>query len=195
MYGDMKILFLILTYIIGSIPFAYIVAKVFKGIDIRKVGSGNPGATNVYRVSKPLGLLAFLCDTLKGFVPVFIAAKMSPSSDLFVIAVIFAVILGHMFTIFLNFKGGKGVATGCGAFLAINPLATLTCLLVFAIVLAISRYVSLSSICAAVMLPVSLFIFSAPNIILVFSMAIAIIVIIKHYSNIKRLIAGTENKI
>ncbi|MBQ3834956.1 MAG: glycerol-3-phosphate 1-O-acyltransferase PlsY [Elusimicrobia bacterium] len=191
----MKILFLILTYIIGSISFAYIVAKVFKGIDIRKVGSGNPGATNVYRVSKPLGLLAFLCDTLKGFVPVFIAAKMSPSSDLFVIAVIFAVILGHMFTIFLNFKGGKGVATGCGAFLAINPLATLICLLVFAVVLSISKYVSLSSICAAIMLPISLSFFGCSNEILVFSIIVAAIVVIKHSANIKRLFAGTENKI
>jgi glycerol-3-phosphate acyltransferase PlsY len=191
----MEFFYLVLSYLVGSIPFAYLIAKYFKGIDIRKHGSGNPGATNVYRIDKRLGLLAFFCDVLKGFVPVLLAVKANPSSDILVIFVTLAVILGHMFTIFLNFKGGKGVATGCGAFLAISPLATLTCLLVFAIVLAISRYVSLSSICAAVMLPVSLFIFSAPNIILVFSIAIAIIVIIKHYANIKRLIAGTENKI
>ena len=191
----MEFFYLVLSYLVGSIPFAYLIAKHFKGIDIRKHGSGNPGATNVYRIDKRLGLLAFFCDVLKGFVPVLLAVKANPSSDVLVIFVTLAVILGHMFTIFLNFKGGKGVATGCGAFLAISPLATLTCLLVFAIVLAISRYVSLSSICAAVMLPVSLFIFSAPNIILIFSIAIAIIVIIKHYANIKRLIAGTENKI
>ncbi len=188
-------LFLILSYIVGSIPFAYIVAKIFKGIDIRKFGSGNPGATNVFRVSKPLGVLAFLCDMLKGFVPVFIATKMSFSSDLFIITVSFAVVLGHMFTIFLKFKGGKGVATGCGAFLAINPAATLTCLLVFAIVLSISRYVSLSSICAAIMLPVSLLFFGCSNEILVFSAVIAVIVTVRHAANIKRLFAGTENKI
>ncbi len=188
-------IFIVLSYLIGSIPFAYITAKIFKGIDIRKYGSGNPGATNVFRLSKPLGLLAFLCDTLKGFIPVFWAVRTNPSSDWLVIAVILAVILGHIFTPLLKFKGGKGVATGCGAFLAVDPVATLTCLLVFIIVLSITRYVSLSSICAAIMLPISLLFFTNSNEIFVFSMIIAAIVIIRHFTNIKRLINGTENKI
>ncbi len=187
--------YLVLSYIVGAIPFAYIIAKLFKGIDIRKYGSGNPGATNVYRVSKSLGLLALLCDALKGFVPVFLALRINLFSDWFVIAVILAVILGHMFTIFLNFKGGKGVATGCGAFLAINPLAIITCLLVFAVVLSITKYVSLSSICAAIVLPISLLFFGCSNEILIFSVIIAAIVIIRHSANIKRLFNGTENKI
>lgn len=191
----MEFFYLILSYLIGSIPFAYLIAKRFKGIDIRKHGSGNPGATNVYRIDKRLGLLAFFCDVMKGFVPVLLAVKAYPPSDVLVVTITLAVILGHMFTIFLNFKGGKGVATGCGAFLAINPLATITCLVVFAVALMISKYVSLSSICAAIMLPISLILFGSPNIILFFSIVVAVIVVIKHYPNIKRLINGTENKI
>ncbi len=190
----MEVIYLIFSYLIGAVPFAYIIIRIFKHTDIRKHGSGNPGATNAFRLSKPLGLLAFLCDTLKGFIPVYFAYNVN-ASDIFVISVISAVVLGHMFTVFLNFKGGKGVATGCGAFLAVNPVAVLVCLLVFAAVLAVSRYVSLSSICAVSALPVSLYVFKCSNEILIFSVVIAAFVIVKHSANIKRLFAGTESKI
>ena len=190
------VVYLILSYLIGAIPFAYIISKVFKNIDIRKHGSGNPGATNVYRtVSKPLGILTFICDTLKGFVPVFFVTLINPSSYLIVLLVSLVTILGHIYTVFLNFKGGKGVATGCGIFLAINPIATLICLAVFAIILALSKYVALASIFAAITLPISLFLLDATKEILVFSIFIAGIVIFRHMSNIKRILNGTENKI
>jgi glycerol-3-phosphate acyltransferase PlsY len=190
------VVYLILSYLIGAIPFAYIISKVFKNIDIRKHGSGNPGATNVYRtVSKPLGILTFICDALKGFVPVFFVTLINPSSYLIVLLVALVTILGHIYTIFLNFKGGKGVATGCGIFLAINPVATLICLAVFAIILALSKYVALASIFAAITLPISLFLLGATIEVVIFSIFIAGIVIFRHMSNIKRILNGTENKI
>ena len=190
------VVYLILSYLIGAIPFAYIISKVFKNIDIRKHGSGNPGATNVYRtVSKPLGILTFICDALKGFVPVFFVTLINPSSYLIVLLVALVTILGHIYTIFLNFKGGKGVATGCGIFLAINPIATLICLAVFAIILALSKYVALASIFATITLPISLFLLDATKEVLIFSIFIAGIVIFRHMSNIKRILNGTENKI
>ena len=181
------VIYLILSYLCGAIPFGYIVAKLFRNTDIRTIGSGNPGATNVYRtISKPLGILTLLLDMLKGFIPVYY---------LIILAVALVTILGHVFTVFLNFKGGKGVATGCGIFFALNPLATTICLITFIIVLTISKYVSLGSICAAIMLPIAIFVFDSNIQLVIFSVIIAIVVVVRHISNIKRLLNGTENKI
>ncbi|WP_413854525.1 glycerol-3-phosphate 1-O-acyltransferase PlsY [Candidatus Ruminimicrobium bovinum] len=189
------ILYLILSYFCGAIPFSYIITKKFKNIDIRQCGSKNPGATNVFRsVSKPLGVLTFLLDCLKGFVTVSFAFYVN-NSVYFILAVAFITLLGHIFTIFLNFKGGKGVAVGCGIFFALAPLATTICFIAFVIVVAISKYVSLGSIVAAVMLPINLFLFKAENELIIFSSIMVLIVLIRHISNIKRIIAGTENKI
>lgn len=188
-------LFLILSYFCGAIPFSYIITKKFKNIDIRQCGSKNPGATNVFRsVSKPLGVLTFILDCLKGFVMVSFAYYVN-SSLFFVLTVALVTLLGHIFTIFLNFKGGKGVAVGCGIFLALNPLATIVCFCVFIIVVAISKYVSMGTIVAAVTLPFSLFLFGAEKELIIFSSVIVLIVLIRHISNIRRIIAGTENKI
>ncbi|MCR4662967.1 MAG: glycerol-3-phosphate 1-O-acyltransferase PlsY [Endomicrobiaceae bacterium] len=190
------IIYLVLSYLCGAIPFGYIIAKLFKHVDIRTVGSGNPGATNVYRtISKPLGVLTLILDVLKGFIPVYFVFLLNPDYHWMVISVAFVTIIGHVFTIFLNFKGGKGVATACGVFLAINPLAVLVCLAVFVLLLAIFRYVSLASIMAAVMLPISLYFFNSLPEIVVFAGMISILVIVRHISNIKRLLNGTENKI
>ena len=189
------IVYLILSYLCGAIPFGYIVGKVFKHTDIRTVGSGNTGATNVYRTNKALGILTLFLDMLKGFVPVYFVTLLNPTSSWIVIAVALVTILGHIFTIFLNFKGGKGVATACGAFLAINPLAILICFFAFAIILAVFKYVSLASIAAAVTLPVSLYLFNSAPEIVVFASVISVLVIVRHFSNIKRLLNGTENKI
>lgn len=190
------IIYLLLSYLCGAIPFGYIIAKLFKNVDIRKVGSGNPGATNVYRtISKPLGVLTLILDVLKGFLPVYFVFLLNPDYQWMVISVAFVTIIGHIFTIFLNFKGGKGVATACGVFLAINPLAVLVCLLVFIVLLAIFRYVSLASIMAAVMLPISLYFFNSLPETVVFAGMISVLVIVRHISNIKRLLNGTENKI
>lgn len=189
-------LYLILSYLCGSIPFGYIIAKTFKKTDIRKQGSGNTGATNVYRtISKPLGILTLFLDLLKGFVPVYLVSLTNPSTYWIVILVALATILGHIFTVFLNFKGGKGVATACGAFLAMNPLAVLICFVSFVIVLVIFKYVSLASIVAAILLPISLYLLNSLSELVIFSCIISLLVIIRHISNIKRLLNGTENKI
>ena len=190
------IVYLLLSYLCGAIPFGYIVAKLFRHVDIRTLGSGNPGATNVYRsISKPLGVLTLILDVLKGFVPVYLISFINPDFQWMVISVAFVTIIGHTFTIFLKFKGGKGVATACGAFLAINPLSVLICLGVFIVVLAMFKYVSAASIMAALMLPISLYLLNALPEIVVFAGIISILVIVRHISNIKRLLNGTENKI
>lgn len=192
----MKIsIYLIAAYLCGAIPFAYVISKHFRNIDIRKTGSGNPGATNVFRsVSKPLGILTFILDALKGFIPVYFAPYVN-SSIYFILAVAFVTVIGHVYTVFLKFKGGKGVATGCGVFIAFAPFVTLLCFLIFAVVLVVSKYVALSSIFAACSLPIILKIFKYPDTIVFFAAVIALIVIIRHFSNIKRILNGTENKI
>ncbi len=190
------ILYLVLSYLFGAIPFGYIIAKVFKHVDIRTIGSGNTGATNVYRsISKSLGVLTLILDVLKGFIPVYLVSFIFPDFQWMIISVAFVTIIGHTFTIFLSFKGGKGVATACGAFLAINPLAVLICFIAFVIVLAIFKYVSFASIVAALMLPISLYLLNSLPEIVVFAGLISLLVIARHISNIKRLLNGTENKI
>ena len=190
------IIYLLFAYLCGAIPFGYIIAKVFKHVDIRTVGSGNTGATNVYRsISKTLGVLTLILDLLKGFVPVYCTMLLNPDSVWLIISVAFITIIGHIFTVFLNFNGGKGVATGCGVFLALNPLAILICFLVFVLFLVIFRYVSLASIMAAATLPVSLYFLNSTHEIVIFASIISVLVIVRHISNIKRLLNGTENKI
>ena len=190
------ILYLVLAYLFGAIPFGYIIAKVFGHVDIRTIGSGNTGATNVYRsISKPLGVLTLVLDILKGFLPVYCVSYFFPEFQWLVISVAFVTIIGHVFTIFLSFKGGKGVATACGVFLALNPLAVLVCFMFFVIVLVIFKYVSFASIMAALMLPISLYLLNSLPEVVVFAGLISILVIARHGSNIKRLLNGTENKI
>lgn len=190
------IIYLLLAYLCGAIPFGYVIAKLFKRVDIRTIGSGNPGATNVYRtISKPLGVLTLVLDLLKGFIPVYFTMLLNPDSVWLIIAVAFVTIIGHVFTVFLNFKGGKGVATGCGVFLALNPLAILICFLVFVLFLVLFRYVSFASIMAAATLPISLYFLNSMAEIVIFASIISILVIVRHISNIKRLLNGTENKI
>ncbi|MBQ1609618.1 MAG: glycerol-3-phosphate 1-O-acyltransferase PlsY, partial [Elusimicrobia bacterium] len=180
------ILYLVFAYLCGAIPFGYIIAKIFKHVDIRTVGSGNPGATNVYRtISKPLGILTLFLDMLKGFIPVYFVKIINPEFYWIVIAVALVTIIGHIFTVFLKFKGGKGVATGCGVFLALNPLSVLICFITFAIILAIFRYVSFASIIAAMMLPISLYWLDAVPELILFSGVIAILIVIRHIGNIK----------
>ncbi len=190
------IVYLVLSYLCGAIPFGYIIAKIFKHVDIRTIGSGNTGATNVYRsISKPLGVLTLILDLLKGFIPVYCVMFFNPEFQWLIISVAFVTIIGHTFTIFLGLKGGKGVATACGAFLAINPVAVLICFIVFVVTLSIFKYVSFASIMAALMLPISLYLLKELPEIIVFAGMISVLVIVRHISNIKRLLNGTENRI
>lgn len=189
------IVFITAAYLVGAIPCGLVVAKLMGKADPRKGGSGNIGATNVGRTSGKLaGILTLLGDALKGGVPVLLAFLFYPES-LFVSLVGLAAFLGHLFPVYLGFKGGKGVATGLGVMLVICPLATLLSAAVFALVAYVKRYVSLASIIAAAMLPVFMSFFPRGKDYVGMAVLIAVLVIIKHKDNIKRLVAGTENRI
>jgi acyl phosphate:glycerol-3-phosphate acyltransferase len=191
------------AYLFGSVPFGYLLVRVFKKEDIREKGSGNIGATNVIRSgSKGLGAVTFLLDVLKGYFAVllcgWIAARTGASvqdrMNLVALAALCA-ILGHIYTVWLGFKGGKGVATAFGVFLALAPWAALASLGVFVLVFALSRYVSLGSLLAAVAFPI--FATTLPHPLRTpWSTAVLflvpLIVVVKHHQNIARLIAGTE---
>ena len=196
----------LIAYLIGSIPWAFILGKL-KGMDIRKHGSGNVGATNARRVlGKKIGILCFFLDFLKGFLPVasilFLCKKniLSISSDYAFIIVAFAVIAGHIWPIYLKFKGGKGVSTMAGILLATAPLSLLIGGAIWAIIFYTSRYVSLASILAAITLPISAFLLSKyeryklSDTMLAVLLGLALLIVIKHKSNILRLIKGTENR-
>ena len=191
-----------LSYIVGSIPFGFLIAKYVKGVDIRTVGSKNIGATNVMRtLGKGPGITTLVLDMLKGFVVVtllpflFYSDSLGMSYTLFQLLCVIGVICGHTWTLFLGFKGGKGVATSTGALFGIAPLVVLFSSIVWIVCAKISRYVSLSSMVAAVAFVVGTFVFGEPVELKIFSVFIALIIIIRHRSNIQRLRVGTENKI
>lgn len=209
---DLTFLLPVLAYLAGSIPFGVILARA-KGVDLRKAGSGNVGATNVGRVlGRKWGYLCFFLDLAKGFLPalaavliVHPAAGEEPtySQQAFWLATGFAAILGHIFSVFQRFRGGKGVATSLGVVLGIWPYFTYAGLAAFAlwiIVTLISRYVSLGSIVAAAAFPILVVVFNWRFIGSVWLLAVLAAVmcgllIVRHRSNIRRLLAGTENKI
>jgi glycerol-3-phosphate acyltransferase PlsY len=193
------------AYLLGSIPTGYLLVRFFLKQDIRTVGSGNIGATNVLRAgSKGLGAATFLLDVLKGASAVWMGALLAtalaipaPQRDIEGLAALCAV-LGHMFPVWLGFQGGKGVATGFGVFLVAAPVAALAAIAVFAVVLALSRYVSLASILGSASFPVFAW-FLDPNSRSVFffcvMVGVASLVIVKHRQNIRRLLAGTESRL
>ncbi|MHB2148349.1 glycerol-3-phosphate 1-O-acyltransferase PlsY [Calditrichota bacterium LG25] len=197
---------ILISYLLGSFPTAIIAGRLLKKIDIREHGSGNAGATNVFRVLGWKAALAVLfIDMIKGFVPVFyLAPAFSPSSDLviyFQLIGAIAAILGHMYTIFAGFKGGKGVGTSAGAFLGLAPLPLLLALLTFIVVVSLTRYVSLGSLIASLVFVVILllqrfaFQMEIPSVLLGISVVIVALIWYAHRSNIKRLLQGNENRI
>ena len=190
------------AYLLGSIPFGYLVAKA-KGIDIRSVGSGNIGATNAMRVlGKPAGIFVLLLDAAKGFAAVCLAALLAKqfpaevnTETLRVIAGIGAV-LGHNYTCWLKFKGGKGIATTAGVYLALAPWALLVALIVFILALVLTKYVSVGSIAAAIALPITVWLMTPNNLFLcLVTTALGFLAVWKHKGNIQRLQAGTENRL
>jgi glycerol-3-phosphate acyltransferase PlsY len=192
--GMTRTLLILFAYLVGSIPIGVLLARL-KGKDPRKVGSGNIGATNVMRsAGKVLGILTLIGDVLKGFIPTFIAMRLG-MPDLFIALVGLAVFSGHLFPVFLKFKGGKGVATGAGVFLAINPLVILISFIIFVIVFLIWKYVSLGSLVGTAIIPLTFTLMKTPLEYILFSLLIACAVFIKHKDNLKRLFAGTENKV
>jgi len=184
---------LIIAYLLGAIPFGYLMVKRAHGTDIRSVGSGNIGATNVYRKSRGAGIATLILDGAKGYVAVLAAAWLTDDIRWQAMAAV-AAILGHMFTVFLSFKGGKGVATACGAYLALSPQAVGLTLVIFIAIAALTRYVSLASVVAAMAFPLLVYLWGQPNEILGTAIIGAVLIVAKHHKNIHRLLSGTENK-
>jgi acyl phosphate:glycerol-3-phosphate acyltransferase len=189
---------LLLSYLLGSIPFGLLFARLFGGGDVRQSGSGNIGATNVARVAGPLpGILTLLFDTAKGALAVWLAAHFSANSAKAMIFAGLAALLGHCFPAWLRFKGGKGVATGLGVFAALCPLAALAAALLFLLVFLFGRFVSLASISAAAALPLLVYFLwvphHAPPLVISFgTLFAAALIIYKHDANLQRLVEGTE---
>lgn len=189
-----ELLIAILCYFLGAIPFSYIIVKLIKGVDIRTVGSKNVGATNAGRVLGKWGFVSsFLLDMSKSYIPLMILKNYYSTNYLLIFA--FFIILGHTYTIFLKFKGGKGVATGVGIYLALSPKSLLIALIVFIIVAVLFKMVSLSSITAAVALFISVIFLESSISLKVFTFIVVAFVIYKHKDNIKRIINKTEKKI
>ncbi|HKV92982.1 MAG TPA: glycerol-3-phosphate 1-O-acyltransferase PlsY [Candidatus Angelobacter sp.] len=200
----------LMAYLLGSIPFGYLLVRIFRGQDIRLTGSGNIGATNVARSgAKGLGIATLVLDALKGALAVglaswfaskysdcgaFVAFHCINTLRFISTAALFAV-LGHMFPLWLKFKGGKGVATALGVFCVLFPKAILVSLVIFILVVAITRYVSLGSILAAITFPIAAYFLQATDAVsLILTSTIALIVVLRHHQNISRLLAGTENR-
>lgn len=189
------IFILIVIYLIAAIPSGVVLARMMGVEDVRQKGSGNIGATNVYRVAGKLaGILTLLGDTLKGFLPLLaIKSWLSPAPEQLAIASAVA-ILGHCYPVYLRFKGGKGVATALGLFLVLSPKAVLGALIVFILTVALTRYISLGSVLAALSAPLLILLLNLPQPIFLATLFIAMLVIWRHRSNIKRLLDGTENR-
>lgn len=183
-----------LCYFLGAIPFSYIFVRMLKGFDIRQQGSGNVGSTNVLRTAgKGVALAALAGDLLKGVLAAWLGLQLG-GENLAVICAI-AAVAGHCWSIFLSFKGGKGVATTAGITLFLMPKVFLVLMVMFIIIVAISRYVSLASISVAALLPLIAWFFYIPDPIILASLILAGLVIFQHRENIKHLLNGTERKI
>jgi glycerol-3-phosphate acyltransferase PlsY len=188
-----------IAYLLGSIPFGYLIVRWQKGIDVRATGSGSIGATNVMRSLGVAGFVGtFILDVGKGIVAVLLAARLTAHDPLWIALAATVAILGHCFPVWLSFRGGKGVATGVGVFIALAPIQVGLAVGVFAVVVAIWRYVSLGSIAAAAAFPILLYVGKEPPppLPIVLGAATgAAIIIAKHHSNIRRLLSGSENRL
>lgn len=203
-----KIIFVIFSYLLGSIPNAFFIYKIYKGGDIRQYGSGNVGGTNVLRTAgiKP-GILTIILDVIKGVIPVILIYLFFPSSYILYIISTVAVLLGHVFPVFLNFKGGKGVATSGGLLLAtcilpfsgmnlaIRLAPAITMFVIIVTIALITKIMSIGSITAAIISPIVFFLAGYDNYIVISSIIWSIIIIVTHRQNIKRLVKGEEKKI
>jgi glycerol-3-phosphate acyltransferase PlsY len=185
---------IVIAYLIGGIPFGYLLLKVATGQDVRRSGSGNIGATNVFRSNRTVGLVTLLLDAVKGWVAVYIAALLTHHNDLWTSAAAIAVLVGHIYPVFLGFKGGKAVASFMGAFAYLTPIALVAVLLVFIVAVWRTKFISLGSILAAACFPIAVWIIERPPWPVVVASIIAFgLIIWRHRANIERLRAGNEN--
>jgi glycerol-3-phosphate acyltransferase PlsY len=190
----MKLFVFIGAYLLGSIPFAYLFAKLKTGRDIREMGSGNVGATNVMRMAgKTVGLITLILDVAKGAAAVLVGRYLLHEAAGGAAAGFFAV-LGHAYPVFLGFRGGKSVATGAGAFLILSPFGILSSIALFLLALATVRIVSLSSMLASGMFPLFAWLFGAERSVVIWGAICASLIIFRHHPNIQRLIEGTERR-
>ena len=182
-------------YLLGSIPFALLMARRWSATDLRRVGSGNLGAANVMRASGVrAGILVALLDMLKGALSVLLAERLSPSAAAPAVAG-FAAIVGHIYPVWLRFRGGKGVATACGVFAVLTPLAAAPAFAIFIATVWITRYISLGSVIASVVLPPVAYVTGSPPPVVASAVAASILIVFRHRSNLARLASGTERRI
>ena len=185
------------SYLLGSIPFGYLLVRAFCGQDVRQTGSGNIGATNVSRTSKGLGALTLVLDALKGLTAVVITRMNFPGNKTLLGAAALFAIVGHMFPVWLRFRGGKGVATGLGSFIVLTPKTILVMLAIFVVIFLVFRYVSLASILTVALFPLLAWILDpdrATSRVLPFIAAASLLIILKHHENIRRLLEHTESR-
>ena len=191
----MDILAIVIGYLLGAIPFGLIVGKNIYGIDLREHGSNNTGATNAFRVLGPMpALFVGIPDMLKGVLAVYFAQLLSANPVIMVVAGI-AAICGHNWSMWMKFRGGRGVATSVGVLLMLAPKVVGIVLVVFIILVAITRYVSLGSVTGGILVPFLMWYFEYPLVIKIFGIVVAIFIVLRHRANIKRLLNGTENKV
>jgi glycerol-3-phosphate acyltransferase PlsY len=198
------VLALALSYLLGSVPFGFLMVRFLKGEDLRSIGSGNIGATNAMRaLGRPLGIVAFLLDFAKGFVPVgliapALSAEWATGHNWLAVGCGAAAVLGHVFPVFLRFRGGKGVATGCGAIVGLDPWIFLIAGLAWIATLAATRFVGLASMVMGIVFPIVAAIRAGfrdgPEVVLAAG-ALAALILMRHRSNLMRMIDGTEPKI
>ncbi|MCX5780234.1 MAG: glycerol-3-phosphate 1-O-acyltransferase PlsY [Firmicutes bacterium] len=189
-----EVLLIILCYLIGSVPFSFIFSRLLGGVDIRAIGTGNVGATNVLRtLGIKIALLSLVGDLLKGVLAAWLGLFLGGVGLAALCAV--AVVAGHCWPVFLGFRGGKGVATSAGVILLLMPLIGLILAVTFVTVIAVSRFVSLGSVCAAVLFPVLILVMKEPWQYLVMGLVMVAMVLFRHRTNIERLRQGTERKI
>lgn len=190
----MNFIVAILSYLIGAIPFSYILPKIINKVDVTMTGSNNPGFTNVFRtVGIKTGILTLVLDILKGFLPTFIAASLLDKN--FALIAAFFAVLGHCFPIYMRFKGGKGVATSAGVILALSPMALLILFVLQVLALIVSGYMSLASVISAASFSIYIFFTTDCLEVRVWAVCLSTLVILRHHANIKRLCNGTEPKI
>ncbi len=191
----MSVIFLVGSYLLGAIPFGLLVGKI-AGIDVREQGSRNIGATNVSRLlGKKFGIITLLCDVAKGYLPMLIASMFLPETAVkeYIIPLCgLMAVIGHMFPIYLKFKGGKGVATGLGVFLFLSPLAILLSLGVFVAAVYFSGFVSVGSLLSSAAMPIWIWLFQGSGVTIMTATAVATLIWLKHHENIGRLVKGEE---